>query len=387
MIIKNNMKKINRLFLSASIFVLFHSFTYAQPEGRRKLIFPDIPDYITVKCDFHSHTYISDGWVTPEYRVKEAWADGLDVIAITDHLGSKGRIKYSEEQKNELYKSAYHAAKDLSIVLVPGTELTLRGHQGHYNLLFIKDFSSIKPGLLMPVLKKARRQNAYIIWNHPGWTQPNLIPIWYRSQQKVYKKKLMDGLEIANEHEYYPLAFTWAKEKNLTIIANSDIHDSTCVRFSQAKGMHRPMTLVFSKDRSLTSIKEALVHRRTVVYYCDTLYGEDKYLLPLYQAAVEIPNKHIAIYRNDPGKESATVMIKNKSSFTFILKLTEKVNGFDLPEMIVLKGLAETGMNIQVASDAKGGDKDYFCKYSIINLHNGPGECPVVDIPLHIGVF
>lgn len=373
------------LLLFCTFFILFHA--KSQTGERKNVCFPDIPGYITLKCDFHSHTIFSDGWVTPEYRVREAWIDGLDVIAITDHLDSKGRVKCSEQEKKPYYEKAFTAAKELGIVLVPGTELTRSMQIGHYNLLFLPEFGSVKEGPYINVLKKAKKQDAFIILNHPGWKQKDLIPIWYDSQKKVYKKKLMDGLEIANEHEYYPLAFTWAQEKNLTIMGNSDIHDSTCVRFSPAKGAHRPMTLVFSKDRSLPSIKEALVHRRTVVFYGDTLYGEDKNLLSLYHTSIEIPNKHIAIYRSDPGKESASVAIRNKSSFTFILKLAEKVSGLDLPDIIVLKGLSETNMNIQVTPGAEGGDKDYFCKYTIVNLRKGPGGCPVVDIPLHIGIF
>lgn len=33
---------------------------------------PDLPGYKTLKCDFHLHTYYSDGHVTPEMRVLEA---------------------------------------------------------------------------------------------------------------------------------------------------------------------------------------------------------------------------------------------------------------------------------------------------------------------------
>lgn len=39
-----------------------------------------------LKCDFHTHTIFSDGRVWPTMRVDEAWKDGLDAIAITDHI-------------------------------------------------------------------------------------------------------------------------------------------------------------------------------------------------------------------------------------------------------------------------------------------------------------
>ena len=40
----------------------------------------------TLKCDFHIHTVFSDGKVWPDIRVAEAWQEGLDAIAITDHI-------------------------------------------------------------------------------------------------------------------------------------------------------------------------------------------------------------------------------------------------------------------------------------------------------------
>ena len=52
----------------------------------RKLKFPDIPGYKTLKCDFHQHTVFSDGSVWPDIRVQEALLDGLDAISLTEHL-------------------------------------------------------------------------------------------------------------------------------------------------------------------------------------------------------------------------------------------------------------------------------------------------------------
>jgi hypothetical protein len=51
-----------------------------------KINFPDILGYKTLKCDFHLHTVFSDGQVWPTTRVDEAVREGLDAIAITDHI-------------------------------------------------------------------------------------------------------------------------------------------------------------------------------------------------------------------------------------------------------------------------------------------------------------
>src|SRR5262245_29797158 len=52
---------------------------------RDDVSFPDVEGFQVLKADFHSHTIYSDGQVTPEVRVWEAWRDGLDLIAIADH--------------------------------------------------------------------------------------------------------------------------------------------------------------------------------------------------------------------------------------------------------------------------------------------------------------
>jgi hypothetical protein len=58
----------------------------AVAQVRDPLPVPDLPGYQTLKCDFHMHTVFSDGQVWPPLRVMEAWRDGLDCIAITDHI-------------------------------------------------------------------------------------------------------------------------------------------------------------------------------------------------------------------------------------------------------------------------------------------------------------
>ena len=59
---------------------------FNRPAERREIILPTVDGYRLYKADFHTHTIYSDGDVTPRQRVREAWYDGLDIIAITDHL-------------------------------------------------------------------------------------------------------------------------------------------------------------------------------------------------------------------------------------------------------------------------------------------------------------
>ena len=51
---------------------------------RQEIIIPQVNGYNVYKVDLHTHTMFSDGQAMPDFRVKEAWCDGLDAIAITD---------------------------------------------------------------------------------------------------------------------------------------------------------------------------------------------------------------------------------------------------------------------------------------------------------------
>ncbi|MBQ9962937.1 MAG: histidinol-phosphatase, partial [Alistipes sp.] len=70
--------------------------TYNEATARRmEIVLPKVKGYNCYKGDFHIHTSYSDGRVNPSGRVVEAWVDGLDVIAITDHYeGRTGEKKF-----------------------------------------------------------------------------------------------------------------------------------------------------------------------------------------------------------------------------------------------------------------------------------------------------
>lgn len=130
------------------------------------------------------------------------------------------------------------------------------------------------------------------------------------------RKWLDDGnREIVNENAYYPLAHKWALEKKLTIVGNSDIHDPTSMAYDFCKGEHRPMTLVFAKEKTEESIKEALLAHRTAVYYKNILVGEEQYLKAIFEKSIQILNADVTI----KGKGKTIVQIRNSSDLDFEL--------------------------------------------------------------------
>ena len=77
-------------------------------EVRKEFIIPQINGYQVLKGDFHLHTDYSDGCVWPDYRVREAWYNGLDVIAITDHIEV-----LSHDEELDMKKFDYNTSGDI----------------------------------------------------------------------------------------------------------------------------------------------------------------------------------------------------------------------------------------------------------------------------------
>ena len=96
-----------------------------RPVQRAEMILPQVKGYNIYKADFHIHTVYSDGHVSPKGRVTEAYYDGLDIIAITDHIeyrpNEQNMLRATRGYHNELPKaknnSLTHKAADKDGVL------------------------------------------------------------------------------------------------------------------------------------------------------------------------------------------------------------------------------------------------------------------------------
>jgi 3',5'-nucleoside bisphosphate phosphatase len=290
---------------------------HAQP-ARNLIGIPDIPGYKVLKCDFHMHTVFSDGVVWPDVRVGEAWQEGLDAIAITDHLEYTPHKDYIPVDFNASYTIAEKTAASVGLILVKGTEITKSMPPGHFNALFIKDASKIYNDDYKAALREAKNQGAFIIWNHPGWkAQTPDGAVWMPEHQSLFDEKLFDGIEVINHNEWYPNVLDWAQDKKLTICGNSDVHDPM-LNFLKLENLdHRPITLVFATERSAGGIHDALTARRTVGWFKNLLVGNREWLEKLFFASVSI--KEIG-----SGGKSKTLELTNLSDFTFELSLTDK---------------------------------------------------------------
>jgi hypothetical protein len=258
---------------------------------RRALNMPDIPGYVTLKCDFHSHTVFSDGSVWPTQRVGEAWRDGLDALAITDHIEYQPHKKFIPADRNAAWKIAKDVAGDYNIILVHGAEITRSMPPGHLNALFIRDADSLDKPDFMQVVEAAVKQGAFIQYNHPGWTaqQPDGIPRLYPVHLELIAKGWLHGIEYFNEYETYrnDTVMEMCRDNKLAVMGNSDIHGVISETYMEPEHTHRPVTLVFAKERTMESLREAMFAGRTAVWHADSLAGFEQFTGPLFSAAVK----------------------------------------------------------------------------------------------------
>ncbi|MCX6301776.1 MAG: Sb-PDE family phosphodiesterase [Bacteroidia bacterium] len=311
------------------IIVLLLGSTVVLTYSQKKIVnLPDLPGYVTLKCDFHLHTVFSDGNIWPTMRIAEAYRNGLDAISITDHIEYSPKKDYIPIDHNAAWKITQNAAKEANLILVHGAEITRDMPPGHFNALFINDASALVKDSVIDVVEEAIRQGAFIQWNHPGWNaqQPDGIPRMYDIHYKLIEKGWLHGIEFFNDSEYYPLVLTFCRKYNLAVMGNSDNHWVISEDYQQPENTNRPMTLVFAKERTHDSLKEAMFAGRTLVYFKDMLAGKEEYAKPFFYQCISVGK---VFHQSD---NNIYFEVTNKSDIPFYL-----VNGAaPAPEYITL---------------------------------------------------
>lgn len=123
---------------------------------RENINIPGFDGYEVLKCDFHIHTVFSDGRVWPDMRVNEAWQQGLDAIAITDHIEYRPFKDMVIGDLNESYKIAKAHADYLGFIVIKGAEVTREKPIGHLNALFINDANKLDQEDPVDALREAK---------------------------------------------------------------------------------------------------------------------------------------------------------------------------------------------------------------------------------------
>lgn len=361
------------LFLLPGFFCISHSQLIGQ-EANRRIEFPDIPGYLTLKSDLHMHSVFSDGSVWPSIRVQEAKRDGLDLISLTDHLEYQPKEKdIPHGDRNRGYELTGDAAKGSDLIVVNGAEITRAMPPGHFNAIFIEDANKLKIPDAMKVFEEAHNQQAFVIWNHPHWTaqQPDGIASPGEMHMKLISEGLVHGIEIYNESTYSDEALQIALDYNLTILGNSDIHGLIDWQFNVADGGHRPTTLIFATEKSPEAIKEALFQRRTAVWFDNTLVGAAEFLSPLIEASLEVSRhgKKLVERLTIHNHSDASYIMENHSEF----QLHNQASVFTVP--------AHESIQLEVKT-VKELDS-YELRFGILNAITSPGEHPEIILEIN----
>lgn len=349
-----------------AIILFFVILTTPSVFGQRKIInLPDLPGYVTMKCDFHLHTVFSDGAVWPTVRIDEALRDGLDAIAITDHLEYTPKKDFIPVDFNAAWKIGEAYAKERNLILVHGTEITRKMSPGHFNALFISDASLIAKDSVWDAFEAAIKQGAFLQWNHPGWKsqQPDGIPRMYEMHKKLIKNGWLHGIEFFNSKEYYPLVFTFCKQNNIALTGNSDAHGLISETYTKPENTHRPMTLVFAKEKTSNALKAAMFDGRTMVYFKDMLVGKAELAKPFFYQCISVGKPY---YQND---KSVFIEIVNNSDIPFYL-----VNGVqNAPESLTLAANSVTRVVLSKKVSSP-------LKYDVKNVITGEQEVLKVEL-------
>lgn len=314
-------------------------------EHRQEIVFPKVGNYNVYTADLHTHTIYSDGCVTPGYRVREAWRDGLDIVAITDHIEYRKTERelyqfmdgYIKEEYRGLPKGVntniaktkpdergilvnlnigYEMAKQegdkFGIMVIRGAEIT-RG-DNHFNVLFTEDNNKIYDIDTEQSIRNAIKQGAFVSHNHPTRdknTATEMTPL----AEELHAKKLFNGIEVGNSLWARDWLFSYCIDNGYAPISGTDMHGTTAEKFHQSgnESVYRDMNLILAEKRDEKSIKEALFAGRTIAYHNNKLIGKEEYLVDLFKASVNIS------YSYDTN-DATIVVLTNKSSFPYEIK-------------------------------------------------------------------
>ena len=356
--------------------------TQAHFRARTPVNIPDIPGYRTLKCDFHTHTVFSDGSVWPDIRSEEAWREGLDAIAITDHIEYQPHKDDLPTNHNRSYEIARPRGEALALTVIRGSEVTRSMPPGHLNAIFLKDAARLDVPEWRDALREAHDQQAFIFWNHPGWTgqQADGVARWYPEHTELMDKGWLHGIEVVNSREYYPEAHQWALDKGLTLMSNSDIHNPLNLDYDVHDGDHRPLTLVFARDPSAEAIREALFDRRTAVYSGDKLIGEARFLKPIFEASIQLMQQPLRF----KGKQTKNLQIHNASDVPFELELVTSADDLSVPAQITLPPRRTVLFQVRSQSATLSAEREARPRYRIKNLLVAPGKGLEVELPFAV---
>lgn len=356
---------------------VFRMDEFRNPQKREIVNIPNVKGYQTLKCDFHQHTVFSDGQVWPGVRVQEAWREGLDVIAISDHIEYHPHSEDVVVNHNRAYELAKDYAAETNVILVKGSEITRSTPPGHFNAIFIGDASGYitdrESDKDKAAVLKSAEQDAFIFWNHPGWKAGQVEGSyeWIKLVDELEKEKILDGIEVFNGFSFHKKALDWCIDKDLTVMGSTDMHNLMGYTYQLGDYIHRTMTLVFATDRTAASVREALEAGRTVAWSSKFIAGKEEHVRNLFEACVEVGRRYYSQEKKN-GDSAGTnyYEIRNNSDLYFELVLragdgTKKIVLYPESSQIITANAGQKSLAYEVVSTFIRSDQHLVVEFSL----------------------
>lgn len=380
------------------IVVLGHGVASPGSPSERRIEFPDTEEFRTLSVDLHTHSVFSDGHVWPRIRVAEALRDGLDGLAITEHLEwQPHRADIANPDRNRAFEAAAESLGEADLILIPGVEITRDAPAGHMNAVFITDANALfeAPDALpatsdprtyyreagrwpaQQALERANDQGAFVFWNHAWWTRafPDEIVRLDEFHRSNAQRGLLHGMEIANGNAYSAHAFQIALDHDLTLLGVSDVHQLIDWDYPPAEGAHRPVTLVLAHERSGAAIREALFARRTLVWFKNLLIARPAEMQALLRACLAVTD---ARYR--AGTQLLRVTLQNRSDARFELTNRSPYTFSETADRVVVPPHGTTVLHVRTGSVIER----VTLAFEVENALTAPGVHPALELEAEV---
>ena len=182
------------------------------------------------KIDLHTHSWYSDGGVSPSELVREASEQGLDILALTDHDGTFG------------IDEAVKAGRQYGVQVIGGVEFSsyLETFDCHMHILGLG-----------------------IDWNEPSMQEKM---IWIREKRKERNARMLDifhqlGFDLTMEDmQVYPGQDYVGKPNMARALVNRGYASSVREVFESEKMLKAPQMKVVRRDRVPAEEAIRLIH-------------------------------------------------------------------------------------------------------------------------------
>lgn len=176
--------------------------------------------------DFHTHTFLSDGALSPIELIRRAFVRGYTAIALTDHVGLGSLHRLIKEISDDCAL----AREYWNILAIPGVELTHLPPQAipeiahkakelGAKLVVVHGETTIEP--VEKGTNLAAVQSPHVdILSHPGLITPEEALL--AAQNNIFLELTSrQGHHLSNSH-----ITTVAQKAGAKLLVNSDAHDS-----------------------------------------------------------------------------------------------------------------------------------------------------------------